>query len=256
MAGKAIWKGIIHFGEVDVPVKLHTAVREERIRFHLLHRRDRVKLTQRMFCTHEKLPVPSEEQVRGFEVEKGKYLIVDPATLEQAEPEESRIIEVHEFVKTAQIDPLFLKRTYYLEPEIPGKGYNAMAGALRELDVAGICTWTMRKRSYLGALQANRKALRLHVLRYADEVISVKSLDLPDIVLAEKELKIGSDLINHLMAPFQPQKFENGHQKKLQQLIDKKARGEKIVLLRSKRMKPTTSDGLMRALEASLKKVA
>ena len=120
----------------------------------------------------------------------------------------------------------------------------------------GICTWTMRKRSYLGALQMRGKILRLNTLRYADEVISVQSLELPKIPLSEKELKIGSDLINQLTAPFQPQKFQNEHQKKLQQLIDKKARGEKIVILRPRRLKPTTSDKLLQALEASLKKVA
>ena len=256
MAGRAIWKGTVHFGSVDVPVKLHTAVKEERIQFHLLHRRDHTKLKQQMVCAYEKVPVPVEEQARGFELEEGKYLLLDPAELAQAEPEESRIIEVHEFVKTAQIDPVFLERVYYLEPDTPAKGYNALAGVLKEMDVAGICTWTMRKRSYLGALQMSGKMLRLNALRYADEVISVKSLELQETLLTEKELKIGGDLINQLTARFQPQKFENGHQKKLQQLIDKKARGEKIAILRPRRLKPTTSDKLLRALEASLKKVA
>jgi DNA end-binding protein Ku len=124
------------------------------------------------------------------------------------------------------------------------------------MDVAGICTWTMKKRSYLGALQASGKILRLNTLRYADEVISVKSLELQQIPLSEKELKIGSDLINQLAAPFQPQKFENEHQKRLQKLIDKKARGEKIAVLRPRRLEPTTPDKLLQALEASLKKVA
>ena len=256
MTGRVIWKGTIHFGGVDVPVKLHTAVKEERIQFHLLHRRDHVKLKQQMVCAHEKVPVPAEEQVRGLELEDGKYLLVDPADLEQAEPEESRIIDVHEFVKTDQIDPVFLERVYYLEPDNHAKGYHSLAGALREMDVAGICTWTMRKRSYVGALQIRGKMLRLNTMRYADEVIPVKSLELQEIPLAEKELKIGSDLINQLTASFQPQKFENGHQKKLQQLIDKKARGEKIAILRPRRLKPTKSEKLLQALEASLRKVA
>ena len=256
MAGRAIWKGAIHFGSVDVPVKLHTAVKEERIQFHLLHRRDRVKLKQQMVCAHEKVPVPAEEQVRGLELEKGRYLLIDPSELEQAEPEESRMIEVHEFVKSEQIDPVFLEHVYYLEPDIHRKGYNALAAAMRDMDVAGICTWTMRKRSYLGALQMSGGILRLNALRYADEVISVKSLELQEIPLTEKELKIGSELIHQLTAPFQPRKFENEHQKKLQQLIDKKARGEKIAILRPRRLKPTTSDKLLQALEASLRKVA
>ena len=256
MAGGTIWKGYINFGDVTVPVKLHTAIREERIQFHLLHRRDHVKLRQQMICAYEKKPVPLEAQVKGFEVEDGKYIIVDPAELEQTVPEDSRMIEVHEFVKTEQIDPVFLERVYYLEPDVHLKGYNALVGSLEEMDVEGICTWTMRKRSYLGALQASGKILRLNTLRYADEVISVKSLELQKIPLSEKELKIGSDLINQLTAPFQPQKFENEHQKKLHNLIDKKARGEKIALLRPRRLKPTAPDKLLQTLEASLKKVA
>ena len=256
MAGGTIWKGYIHFGDTDVPVKLHAAIKEERIQFHLLHRRDRVKLHQQMICAYEKKPVPVEAQTKGFEVEDGKYIIVDPAEFDQTVPESSRMIEVHEFVKTEQIDPVFLDRVYYLEPDIHSEGYNALVEALKEMDAAGICTWTMRKRSYLGALQASGKILRLNALRYADEVIPATSLELREIPVSEKELKIGSDLINQLTGPFQPQKFENEHQKRLQKLIEKKARGEKIAVLHPRLLKPTAPDSLLKALEASLKKVA
>jgi DNA end-binding protein Ku len=256
MAGATIWKGYIHFGDTNVPVKLHTAVKEERIQFHLLHRRDRVRLRQQMVCAYEKQPVPAEEQCKGFEVEERKYVIVDPTELEQIAPESSRIIAVHEFVKTGQIDPIFLDRPYYLEPDvsdIQGRGFNTLVRALKELDAAGICTWIMRKRSYFGALMAHGKILRLSTLRYADEVIPVASLELQDVPLSEKELKIGSELIEKLTAPFEPQKFENEHQKKLQDMIEKKARGENIVVLPPRRLKPTESEQLLQVLEASLK---
>jgi DNA end-binding protein Ku len=256
MTGRAIWKGNIHFGETDVPVKLHAAVREERIQFHLLHRSDQVRLRQLMICAYEKKPVPAEAQTKGFEVEDGKFIIVGPEELELTAPESSRMIEVHEFVKTEQIDPVFLDRVYYLEPDTFLGGYSELVEALKEMAVAGLCTWTMRKRSYFGALQASGKVLRLNTLRYADELISVDSLGLQDIAVSEKELKIGSDLINQLAAPFQPQKFENEHQKKLQQLIEKKARGETIAVQRPRLLQPTASDQLLQALEASLKKVA
>ena len=259
MAGSTIWKGTIHFGDTDVPVKLHTAVKEERIQFHLLHKRDQVRLRQQMVCAYEKQPVPAEEQSKGFEVEDGKYIIVDPEELEQTAPESSRMIEVHEFVKTEQIDPIFLDRVYYLEPDITniqGKGYNALVRALQEMDVTGICTWTMRKRSYLGALQTRAGVLRLNTMRYADEVISVESLQLPDGPLSEKELKIGSELIEKLTTAFEPGKFENEHEKKLRDMIEKKARGEKIAILVPRRLKPTESDQLLKVLEASLKKAA
>jgi DNA end-binding protein Ku len=256
MAGRAIWKGYLHFGDTDVPVKLHTAVKEDRIQFHLLHQPDQVKLQQQMVCAHEKVPVPPAEQVKGFLVQDNKYILIDPEELEQTEPESSRVIEVHEFVHTEQIDPLFFERVYYLEPDNRSTGYNALVEALHEMEVEGICTWTMRKRSYLGALQAGSKILRLQTLRYADEVIPVQSLDLEEFSLSEKELKIGRDLINQLTVPFQPKKFANEHQKKLQDLLAKKARGEKLVLLRPRRLPATAPDELLQALEASLKKVA
>ncbi|MHB8846315.1 MAG: non-homologous end joining protein Ku [Nitrospirota bacterium] len=256
MPGGTIWKGIIHFGGTDVPVKLHSAVREERIQFHLLHQHDQARVRQQMICALEKRPVPAEEQSKGFEVEEGKYILVDPEELEQTAPETGRMIEVHEFVRTAQIDPLFLGRVYYLEPDVQAQGYAAFAAALRELEVSGICTWTMRKRSYLGALQAAGKVIRLSALRYADEVVAVESLDLQDVPLSEKELKIGSDLIAQLTVPFEPQKYENEHEKKLQQMIEKKARGEAIAVRPPRRLIPTEPDNLLQVLEASLRKAA
>lgn len=256
MANKAIWKGTINFGDINLPIKLHAAVKEERIQFHLLHKRDKVKLHQQMICAYDREPVPVDEQVKGFELEGGKYIIVDQAELDQADPESSRLVEVHDFTKTAEIDPLYYEHVYYLEPDATVKGYNALAETMERLDVSGICTWVMRKRSYLGALQSRGNVLRLTTLRYADEVIAAGSLELKALSLTEKELKIGSELINQLTVPFEPQKFVNEHQKKLQMLIDKKARGEKIAILRPRRLKPTSSDKLLQALEASLKKVA
>ena len=256
MAGRTMWKGYLHFGDIDLPVKLQTAVKEERIQFHLLHQPDQVRLQQQMVCAYENVPVPKEEQAKGFELGDNKYILIDPMEFEQTEPESSRMIEIHEFVKTEQINPLFFEKVYYLEPDTPAPGYSSLVEVLQEMGVQGICTWTMRKRSYFGALQAAGKILRLQTLRYADEVISVQSLGLEEFALSEKELDIGRQLINHLTVPFQPQKFVNEHQQKLQNLIDQKARGEKIVLLRPRRLKATAPDNLLQVLEASLKKVA
>jgi DNA end-binding protein Ku len=255
MAG-TIWKGIVHFGDTEVGVKLHSAVREERVQFHLLHQRDRVRLRQQMICAYDKRPVPAEEQAKGFALEDGKYIIVDPEELEQTAAESSRMIEVHEFVKTAQIEPLFLDRAYNLEPDTKANGYAALVKALQAMDAAGICTWTMRKRSYVGALQASGDILRLTTLRYADEVVSVESFDLQTVPVSEKELLIGSELIDKLTVPFEPGKFKDEHQMKLQQMIEKKMRGEKIALMPPRHLIPTESDKLLQVLEASLKKAA
>ena len=256
MAGATVWKGIIHFGETDVAVKLHTAVSSERISFHLLHAKDHARLRQQLICALEKRPVFAEEQSRGFEVEKGKFIIVDPAELEQTVPESSRLIDVHEFVRTAEMDPIFLDRVYYLEPDGKAEGYAVLAEAMQALDVVAVCSWNMRKRSYLGALQSAGKTLRLSTLRYADEVVAVSSLELVDVPVTEKELAIGTELIEKLSVPFEPEKFRDEHQEKLMEMIAKKARGEKITVLPPKRLVPTESEKLLQALEASLKQAA
>lgn len=256
MTGSVIWKGIINFGDWNIPVKLHPAVREKRIQFHLLHRRDQVRLRQQMICAYEDIPVAPESQARGFEAEEGKYIIVDPEELEGTLPENSRVVTVHEFVPSGQIEPLFLDHSYLLESDALASHYETLRVTLQELDATGICTWAMRKRPYFGALQAGGSKLRLTVLRYADEVIPLASLELQDYSLSEKELKIGSELIRQLTSAFEPWRFENEHQKKLENLIAVKARGEHVELPPLRLLRPTAPDKLLQALEASLKNVA
>jgi DNA end-binding protein Ku len=251
-----IWIGSIRLAGSVIPVKLHTAVREESVGFHLLHKTDRVQLHQLMVCALESAPVPRQEQVKGFKLEERKYVLIDPEELEAAEPEESRDINVREFIKSGEIDPVFIERTYYLEPDSSVKSYNALAAALDETKTEAVCTWVMRKRSYLGSLRHAGRTLRLGILRYADEVIKAQSLSLENFPLSEKELSIGAELINKLSVAFNPEQYVNEHQKKLQALIEKKARGEKISLLKPKIMKTTPPGKLLDALKRSLKKAA
>ena len=256
MARRAIWKGYLHFGGIDVPVKLHTTVREQRIQFHLLHKRDGIRLKQQMVCAYEQVPVSSEEQVRGYQIEEGRYVLIRNDELDMLDPENNRMIEVHEFVKSREIDPIYYDRAYYLEPDIKNGIFRMLMNALRELDIGGICTWTMRKRTYIGALQAFNTSLRLNSIHYADEIISTSSLDLTDTAVSQKEREIGIQLINQMSGSFRPEEFTNEHQKKLQDLIDRKTRGEKITILRPKRVKTTAPDTLLETLKAGLKRVA
>jgi len=251
-----IWIGNIHFGAINIPVKLHAAVSQNRIQFHLLHKTDHLRLRQQMLCKFDKNPVPREEQVKGFEVDEGKYILIDPEELEQTESQPSRIIDVHEFVKTDAIDPVYREHVYYLEPDSSSKSYVALTTALQEMGMQGICTWVMRKRAHVGALQCAGNVLRLYVLRYADEIVQAKSLGLQSFELSEKEVSIGSELISKLTVKFQPQKYTNEHQKKLRDMIEKKALGRKITLFKPKHLKPTAPGKLLEVLEKSLERVA
>ncbi len=257
MAGTTIWKGYIHFGDTDVPVKLHTAVKEERIQFHLLHSRDQVRLRQQMICAYEKIPVAAEEQSKGFEVDHGKYIIVDPDELEQTTPEGNRMIEVHEFVKTSQIDPIFLDRAYYLEPDMQGQGYNALA---RGFGGDG-CGRHMHLDHEKAVLSRGRSGDREDPSpEYAE---ACRRSDLGGIPWASKRFPVGKRaedrgrLDQPVDRSFRAAEISRTNiEKKLLEMIEKKARGEKIAVLAPRRLKPTESDELLQVLEASLKKAA
>lgn len=251
----ALWKGSIRFGLFAVPVKLHTAARESRVHFHLLHKTDGERLHQVMVCGLDDRPVPPEEQVKGYEVAEGRYVLVEPEELAALDPEPSRAIEVREFVPGAQVDPFLIDHVYTLLPD-GGYGFGELLAALDETGMAGICAWTMRKRAYVGCLEARGGSLRLAALRHADEVVGASTLGLAQLPVTEKELRIGCDLIGMLAAPFSPQKYQDEHQRRLKELIQAKADGQAPVLQRPRVLHPTPPDGLMAALEASLRKVA
>ena len=251
-----VWIGNIHFRDINIPVKLHSSVMQNRIQFHLLHRTDMVRLRQQMICAYEKIPVASEEEVKGFRVDERKYILMDPAELEESEPEKSRMIEVHEFVKSGEIDPVYLERTYYLEPGVTdNRSYSTLADALKETGMQGICTWVMKKKAYLGAIRSDGKTLKLSTLRYADEIIEVKSLGIEVFTLSEKELEIAGELIEKLTVNFQPEKYRNEHQQKLKELIKLKTRGGKVAVIKPRSRRTTPPDNLLEVLEESLRNV-
>jgi DNA end-binding protein Ku len=253
MAGRTIWKGAINFGDVNVPVKLHSAVREQRVAFNLLHASDQARLRQQMVCSHENVPVPREHQLKGYLVAPGQYVIVTDAELAQVDPPADRSIEVMEFVRAAEIDPRYYQRLYYLEPERSRRAFNTLSAALAETGLAGICRWSMRRRSYLGALGTGRFGLELATLRFADEVVARDELTLPQVTVSERELKIGTELIDNLSAPFAPGQFQNEYQARLREMIAHKAAGREIKIIPFRPRQPTPDDALVQVLEASLR---
>lgn len=256
MEGRALWKGVVRAGAIAFAVKLNSAVRSRRVGFHLLHAADNERLHQQLVCASEGVPVPAGEQVHGFEVGEGRYVLFETAELEELAESASRDISVHEFVPSAGIDPFYRERLYSLEPDGALAGYAELLEALRERAAAGICTWTMRGRSHLGALEAGRERLRLHVLRHADEVIGAGALGLREIPVTERELRIGRELVRQMSAGFLPERYSDEHRERLLNMIAKKTRGEKVAVMRPKKTAPTSPDRLLEVLQASLAKVS
>ena len=249
---RAIFKAVIQVDELDVPVKLYSAVREERVRFHLLHEEDEVRLEQEMFCRSEEEPVGREDRVRGYEISRGQYVILEPEEIREARPETDRSMEVLYFVDEEEIDPRLYHRAYYLGPDGQKKRYALLARALSHTGTVAVCRWAMRGKSYLGFVKALDNLLLLTTLRYAQDLVSVESLDLEHPEVRKKELEMARDLIDELTSEFDPAQYRNEHQQRLLDLIEKKAKGEEPQKKKPKKKKPTRPSELHEKLAASL----
>lgn len=252
MAGRALWKGVVSFGMVTAPVKLYTAVREERISFNLLHADDQVRLAQEMVCPLHEKPVPREERVKGYELAENRYVVLSAEDLAALEPEGGRTIEITEFVPAAEIDARHFERLYYLGPDNDAPRFEVLRQALKKTGLAGVCRWTMRRRSYFGAVLLAGEALALASLRYGSEVVAVSELGLPEPKLDERELRTARYLIETMAADWNPGQYINEYQARLRELIEAKARGERIPARKVRRARATAENRLLKTLEASV----
>ncbi len=253
MAERAIWRGVISFGVLTVPVKLYAAVRSRRIDFHLLHDADCERLRQRMVCPLDGEPVEREHVVKGFPLEDDRYVLVGPEELEALDPESSRTIEVLEFVKPEEIDARSYDRPYFLGPDGQDERLAALAEALASSHRFGVCCWVMRKRSFLGVLGCCDGTLCVVTLRRAEEIVSRETLNIPEAAVSEREMKTAAYLMDALAADFRPRAFKDVFRDEVQALVARKARGGTVKPKSVRLPKPTAPDGLLAALEASVK---
>ena len=249
----AVWKGRIQFGPVDLPVKLYSALSDIAVHSNLLHDQDSSPLQQKMVCSQDNKVVPPDEYSKGYEISTDQFVIVEPDEFDFLEPQSSRNIQVTEFVDIAQLDDRYLDRTYYLGPDSDDQIYVNFAQSMKNSKLAGLCQWVMRKKSYLGVLIFENDILTLTTHRYADEIIPTDSFKLDDVKISPKELTIAKNLIAELEEKFQPEKYHDEYQAKLQKLIEQKAKGEKIELPALEKIKETDDKQLLDALEKSLK---
>ncbi|MFP4444351.1 MAG: Ku protein [Spirochaetia bacterium] len=249
---RAIWKGNITFGPVNVPVKLYSSTENTRIRSHMLHDQDKTRLQQKMVCRQEEIIVERDEMVKGYQVHPGVYVVVDPDELEDLNPQASRDIEVEEFVTLREIDPRYLDRVYYLGSDSSDQIYVNLAAALKKSKTAGICRWTMRKKSYLGILQNVDDVLYLTTHRFNNEVSGTGEYDISQTKTSKKEKDIAKNLIAELTEPFKPAEYHDEYQTELKKLVQSKARGEEMELPKAKKKKATKETDLSAILEKSL----
>lgn len=253
---RAIWSGSLNFGLVTVPVELFSAVREHTTHFHQLERgtADRVRIQRVNERTGKQ--VAFKDLVKGLEVEDGHYVVIEPEELDEIAPGRSKAIEISGFVDLERVEPVFFATTYYLGPKGAeyGKVYALLREALAATNRAGLATFVMRGKQYLTAIKAEKQVLVLHTMHYADEIRDpVQEIDsLPGrVTISARELGAARQLIETLGVDWDPAEYKDEYQRRLNDLVEAKLRGEDIV---GERPPPAATNvvDLMDALERSI----
>ena len=167
----SIWKGHLTFGLVSFPVRLFTAARSESISFNQLHKEDNSRIKQVIYCQAEDKPIPRDEIVKGYEYEKGKYVVIEDEDIKKVAPKTAKVMEIQEFVKADDVDPVFLESSYYMAPDEGGeKPYALLFEALKQTKYFGVAKVAMHNREHVVILRPGERGMVLHTMYYADEV--------------------------------------------------------------------------------------
>ena len=247
----SVWTGYLTFGLISMPVRLFSGARSSRISFHMLHRPDHVRVKQQLICPEEEKVVGRDEIVKGYEYRKGEYVVIEPAEIKKIEPKTAKAMEILEFVKANEVDPIYFESSYYLVPEEPGKRpYALLAQALEETKYVAIAKLTMHNREYTVFLRPHEGGLMLHTMYYEDEVRKVEQFGKPDVDVRESEVKVAHQLIEALSGKFDPSKYHDTFEENLKELIKAHLEGRKIAAVPNPKVAPVTD--LMSALKQSL----
>lgn len=259
MSARAIWKGELKLASTKVPVKLYSALQDRTVRFHILDEKSKTRVKQHMIASDSGNEVPREEVQKGFEVEPGTFVIIEPEELEKLEPKASREIEIKKFVPNEKIPPELYERPYYLGPDGDQAAYFALAEALQNKEREGIAHWVMRKQPYVGALRAENDHLVLFTLRHTEEVLSAKDLPRPaGSAPDKKELSMARQLVELLKGEFDPKEYKDEYRARVMEFVEKKAKGHKpkLHLVKTKRKTTSLNSVLKKSIEAAKKKAA
>ncbi len=226
----AIWSGSINFGLVTIPVKLQTAIRTNDLRFNFLHKSDEGRINNVRRCSIDGEEVAYNDLVRGYEHEKGRYVIISDEDFDRVHPEATQSVDIVQFVELAEIDPMFFDKPYYLEPEKRGRhAYALLREALKESGKVGIAKVVIRSREHLAALKPNGDALVLELMHFADEIVEQSALDLP---ASEKphanEMKVARMLIDTMSEAFDASQFADTYREEMLAMIEARAAGKEL----------------------------
>ena len=226
---RSIWSGSISFGLVNVPVRLYSAVQEHKLRFHFVHEKDSSPIGYEKICKKEGKPVADDEIVKAFEFEKGEYVFMDDKDFEAAKVEGYKAIDIVDFVRYEDIDPIYFAHTYYVGPDRGAeKTYSLLVKAMEGSELAGVAKFVMRDRQNLGALRVRDGVITLEQLRYADEIRDVAEIKASRTRVSSEELKMAERLIESFTTEWKPEKYKDTYRDELCAIIRAKRKGKEV----------------------------
>jgi len=253
---RAIWSGAVSFGLVNVPVKAYAAVKDHTVHFHRLEKGTGVRVRNKKVSQKTGREVDSTKIEMGYELASGRYVVVDPGELDALRPDQTRTIDVSDFVELEAIDPIYYAHTYWLAPD--GKpatrAYGLLLAAMIDQGRVGIGTVVMRNKQYLAAIRPFDRGLAMSTMRFADEVIpasSVKALPSRQPKVDAKEMKLANQIIRSLAGDWDPASYHDTYTESLLEVIEAKAKGKEVVVEDGEKSDTNVVD-LMAALEASV----
>lgn len=247
-----VWKGHLTFGLLSLPVKLYSAARGESVSFNQLHKDDHSRVKQILYCQLEDKPIQRSDIVKGYEYEKDKYVVVDDEEIKKVAPKTAKTMEVLEFVKASEVDPVYLDASYYLAPDEAGeKPYSLLFEALRQSGCVGVAKIAMHNREHIVILRPGARGILLHTMYYEDEIRQVEEFRTDTSKVQDKELALAKMLIESLLAPFEPGKYKDNYRENLLSMIKAKIEGKEIVEPASPAHKAPVID-ILEALKMSL----
>ncbi|SDM67755.1 non-homologous end joining protein Ku [Allokutzneria albata] len=254
---RAIWSGTVTFGLVSIPVGLYSATSDHTVHFHQLERGTADRIRNRRVNERTGEEVDRSDIVKGYELDDGQYVVVEPEELAEIAPGRSRTLEISTFVSLDEIDPVYFDRTYWVAPASSDydRVYRLLWQAMAETERAGIATFVMHGKEYLTAVRAGEHGLVLETMFFADEIRDPGELEsLPGkATVRGKELDMATSLIESMSGPWNPEDFRDTYTAKVQKLVRDKKKGKAIVA-EAEPPEPTGVVDLMEALRRSVEK--
>ena len=253
---RAIWKGSISFGLVNIPIALYPATRREELKFRLLRKTDLSPVNYKRVAEKDGKEVPWYQIVKGYEYEKGKYVVLQDEDFQRVDIEATQTVDIQDFVELDEIDPIFFYKPYYVEPQKGGdKAYALLRDALKDSKKVGVAKVVIKTREYLAGVKPEDGALVLELMHFADELAETSKLHVPKKVeVGKREMTMAKSLIDSMSSKWNPEKYKDDYREALMEVIEEKveAGGKEIEEKPRKAPKPTKVIDLVSVLQKSL----